>query len=146
MYEFHMKNNDFATSRRFSFDSSTFLQHWCPENKAKQRFHDQNVRQFYVFATLMTGKQSKTTISKMRFQEALAFWSVPNMKTREALTFLSVLVIKSRSGRKTTSGKHIPTLDDHSVREWGKSTKFDDNSVREWWKSSKWMRDKPLRF
>ena len=48
----------------FSFDSSTFLQHWCPENKAKQRFHDQNVRQFYVFGTLMSGKQSKTTISR----------------------------------------------------------------------------------
>ena len=45
-------------------DSSTFLQHWCPENKAKQRFHDQNVRQFYVFGTLMSGKQSKTTISR----------------------------------------------------------------------------------
>ena len=49
---------------QFSFDSSTFLQHWCPENKAKQRFHDQNVRQFYVFGTLMSGKQSKTTISR----------------------------------------------------------------------------------
>ena len=135
--------NDLTT---FSFDSSMFLQHWRPENTVKQRFHDIFVRQFYVFATLMSGKHCKTTISKMRFQEALAFWSVPNMKTREALTFLSVLVIKIRSGRETTSGRHIPTLDDHSVREWGKSTKFDDHSVREWWKSSKWMPDKPLRF
>ena len=48
----------------FSFDSSTFLEHWCPENTVKQRFHDQNVRQFYVFGTLMSGKQSKTTISR----------------------------------------------------------------------------------
>ena len=39
IYEFHMKNNDFATSRRFF------------------------VRQFYVFATWCAGKHSKTTIS-----------------------------------------------------------------------------------
>ena len=41
----------FATSRRFSFDSSTFLQHDVPENKAKHRFREIFVRQFYVFAT-----------------------------------------------------------------------------------------------
>ena len=68
------------------------------------------------------------------------------MKTREALTFSSVYAWKTRSGRKTTSGRHIPTLNDHSVREWRNSTKFDDHSVREWWKSTKWMGDKPLRF
>ena len=49
---------------QFSFDSSTFLQHWCPENIVKQRFHYQNVRQFNVFATLMSGKHCKTTISQ----------------------------------------------------------------------------------
>ena len=66
LYDFHVKNNDFAAWDEFSFDSSTFLEHWCPENKAKQRFHDQNVRQFYVFGTLMSGNQSKTTISWYR--------------------------------------------------------------------------------
>ena len=45
-------------------DSSTFSQHWCPENIVKQRFHKIFVRQFYVFGTLMSGKQSKTTISR----------------------------------------------------------------------------------
>ena len=77
-------------------DSSTFLQHWCPENIVKQRFHDQNVRQFYVFATLMSGKHRKTTISKMKTREALAFLTVRKMKTREALTFLTVFNQKWR--------------------------------------------------
>ena len=83
MYEFHMKNNDFATSRRFSFDSSTFSQHWCPENKAKQRFQSQNVRQFYVFATLMSGKQSKTTISRAKCATVLRFWNTNVWKTKQ---------------------------------------------------------------
>ena len=53
------QNNEFTTKM---CDSSAFLQHWCPENKAKQRFHDQHVRQFYVFGTLMSRKQNKTMI------------------------------------------------------------------------------------
>ena len=74
----------------FSFDSSTFLQHWCPENIVKQLFHDIFVRQFYVFATLMSGKHCKTMISKMKTREALTFLTVRKMKKREALTFLTV--------------------------------------------------------
>ena len=48
-------------------DSSTFLQHWCPENIVKQRFYEIFVRHFYVFVTLMSGKQNKTTTSKLFF-------------------------------------------------------------------------------
>ena len=48
-------NADFT---KFSFASSFFvvLQHWCPENIVKRRFHEIFVRLFYVFATLMSGK------------------------------------------------------------------------------------------
>ena len=45
----------------------------CPENKAKQRFERPNVRQFCIFATLMSGKQSKTTIRKPKCATVLRF-------------------------------------------------------------------------
>ena len=66
----------------FSFDSSTFLQHWCPENKAKQRFHDQHVRQFYVFATLMSRKHGKTTISQPKCATVQRFCNTDVRKTQ----------------------------------------------------------------
>ena len=71
----------FATSRRFSGDSSTFLQHDVPENKAKQRFHEIFVRQFYVFATLMSGKHCKTTISRHFRSTVLRFCNTDVRKT-----------------------------------------------------------------
>ena len=70
------QNNDFT-----KFDNSTLLQHQGGSRstiirfrntdarktcKAKQRFHEFFVPQFYVFATLMSGKQSKTTISRIQ--------------------------------------------------------------------------------
>jgi len=62
-----------ATSRRFSFDSSTVLYHWCPENKAKQRCEGQNVWQFYVFAT---------KIAPRRFlSDNSIFWTKKNENT-----------------------------------------------------------------
>ena len=60
-----------------------FLQHWCPENKAKQRFPNQNVRQFYVFATLMSGKQCKTTISRPKCATVLCFCNTDVRKTKQ---------------------------------------------------------------
>ena len=62
-------------------DSSTFLKQWCPKNKAKQRFEAQNVRQFYDFATLMSGKQSKTTISRPKCATVLRFCNTDVWKT-----------------------------------------------------------------
>ena len=52
------QNNDFT---KFSVDSSTFLQHWCPENKA---FHKIFVRQFYVFATSRRFSFDSSTFSQ----------------------------------------------------------------------------------
>ena len=49
MYDFHMKSNDFATWKRIF------------------------VRQFYVFATLMSGKHCKTTISRPKCATVLRF-------------------------------------------------------------------------
>ena len=65
-------NADFT---KCSFASSFFvvLQHWCPENIVKQRFHEIFVRQFYVFGTLMSGKQSKTTIRRPKCATVLRF-------------------------------------------------------------------------
>ena len=59
--------NDFTTKM---CDSSTFLQHWYPKNTIFHRFHDIFVRQFYVFATLMTGKYCKTTNMKIAFSRS----------------------------------------------------------------------------
>ena len=174
MYDFHMKNNDFATWKRFFVrqfyvfatlmsgkqskttisrpkcatvlrfcntdvrktkqnndfttkmcDSSTFLQHWCPENTVKQWFHDQNVRQFYVSA----GKHRKTTISKMKTREALAFMTLRKMKTREALTFLTVF-----------------KKNDDFVKEWCDLQKWKREKPLRFWRFEKWKREKPLRF
>ena len=74
------QNNDFTTKM---YDSSTFSQHWCPENIVKQRFHDQNVRQFYVFATLMSGKHCKTTIFNPKCATVLRFCSTDVRKTKQ---------------------------------------------------------------
>ena len=57
------------------------------------------VRQFYVFATLMSGKQSKTSIYKMKTREALTFLTVRKLKTREALTFSLVFTVATTRGR-----------------------------------------------
>jgi len=68
-------------------DSSTFLQHQCPDNKAKQRFHDQKMRQIYVFAPLMSGKQSKTMISQSKNATDLRFCNTDVRKTKQNNNF-----------------------------------------------------------
>ena len=59
MYDFHMKNNDFATWRRIF------------------------VRQLYIFATLMSGKHCKTTISRPKCATVLRFCNTDVRKTKQ---------------------------------------------------------------
>ena len=74
------QNNDFKT---FLFDSSTFLQHWCPENTVQRRFHEIFVRQFFFccFATLMSRKHCKTTVSRNFRSTVLRFCDTDVRKT-----------------------------------------------------------------
>ena len=97
------QNNDFTTKM---CDSSTFLQHWCPENKAKQRFHDQNVRQFYVFETLMSGKQSKTTIWSPKCATVLRFCNTDVRKTKQNNDSTTISE-KTKKEQKTNTARAI---------------------------------------
>ena len=78
------RNNDFT---KLPCDSSTFLKHCVPENKAKQRFQQIAVRQFYIFATLCSRKQSETTLSIKNVRQFYDFEN-PRPKTHDSSTFL----------------------------------------------------------
>ena len=94
---------EWCKSTKFSVDSSTFLQHWCPENKAKQRFSTQNVRQFYVFETLMSGKQSKTTIWRLTCATVLRFWNIDVRKTKQNNDSTTISENKKKNTKKQRS-------------------------------------------
>ena len=105
MYDFLMKNNDSATWRHFSFDSSTFSQHWCPKNKAKQRFHEIFVRQFYVFATSRRFSFDSSTFSQHWCPENKAKQRFEAQNVRQFYVFAIFLEIR-REAEKERKKKH----------------------------------------
>ena len=133
MYEFYMKNNDFATWRRI-FVRQFYVFATLVSGKESKTTISLNfrstvlrfcniktilVRQFYVFATWCAGKQSKTSIYKMKTKEALTFLTVRKLKTREALTFSLVFTAATTKARaeprRTSFSEKQPTHRNLSV-------------------------------
>ena len=127
-------------------DSSTFLQHWCPENIVKQRFHNQNVRQFYVFATLMSGKHGKTTILRPTCATVLRFFSIDARKHGKTMisrqNCATVLRFCNTDVRKT------PFFNDFTTKMCDSSMFLQHGCPENTVKQRKWkcVFRKPLRF
>ena len=95
LYDFHVKNNDFATwrpifVRQFYVFATLMSGKHCKTTISRnfrstvQRFCNIKtifVRQFYVFATLMSEKHCKTTISRPKCATVLRFWNTDVRKT-----------------------------------------------------------------